>query len=72
MKIYRIAKYDNDIPLSAKEREEVKSIFGDNLECSFAKDKNGYFCYTHRARSKSYESIAKIPKSKVDFIGTTG
>ena len=59
-------------PVNAKERSQIKDIFGDDLECSFARDKDGYFCYTHRARSKSYDSIDKIPKSKVEFIGSTG
>ena len=59
-------------PLTIEERKEVKNKFGGDLECSFAKDKNGYYCYTHRARSKSYDSISKIPKKDVDFIGSTG
>lgn len=40
--------------------------------CSLGKDKNGYFAYTHRARSKSYKSPYKIPKSKIKFIESTG
>lgn len=39
---------------------------------SFGKDKDGYFCYTHRARSKSYPTIADIPKSALKFIDSTG
>lgn len=59
-------------PISTAEREEVKSKFG-SPGCSFAKDKAGkFFCYTHRARSKSYDTISAIPKSKVDFIVSTG
>jgi hypothetical protein len=71
MKIWRISK-TNKISLTPKEREVIKSLFGDKLECSFAKDEDGYYCYTHRARSDSYPSIDKIPKSKVEFIGSTG
>jgi hypothetical protein len=59
-------------PLTSDERQEVKDKFGNDLECSFAKDDDGYYCYTHRARSDSYPSISKIPKSKVKFIGSTG
>jgi hypothetical protein len=69
---YRIAKKNVKIPLTSKERQEVKDKFGDNLECSFAKDDDGYYCYTHRARSDSYPNIDKIPQSAVDFIGSTG
>jgi len=40
--------------------------------CTLAKDKDGYFCYTHRARSKSYKTIMSIPKSVIEFIESTG
>ena len=40
--------------------------------CTLAKDKDGYFCYTHRARSKSYKTIKSIPKSVIEFIESTG
>jgi len=40
--------------------------------CSLGADKNGFFCYTHRARSKSYESSEKIPKKDIKFIESTG
>lgn len=58
--------------LTQEERDEVKNLFGNNLECSFAKDKAGYYCHTHRARSKSYKKIKDIPKSDVEFIESTG
>lgn len=69
MKIYKIVKQDGEY-LTPEEREEIKKRFKD-FQCSFKKDKDGYYCYTHRARSKSYPSIADIPQSKVDFINST-
>lgn len=39
---------------------------------SLRKDKKGYYVHTHRARSKSYDTVAKIPKSAIDFIESTG
>ena len=45
-----------------------KSFYG----VSLGADKNGFFVYTHRARSKSYETPADIPNSKIKFIETTG
>ena len=57
--------------LTSSEYSEVHERFGD-VGCSFAKDKDGYYCYTHRARSKSYPTIAEIPQDKVDFIVSTG
>lgn len=61
------------IPVTTKERELIKKKFG-KVGCSFAKDKkNGkYYCYTHRARSKFYDSIDDIPSSVVKFISSTG
>ena len=71
-KLAKESKKKDHTPLTSKERDQVKKEFGSDLECSFAKDKDGYFCYTHRARSDSYPTIAKIPKSKVKFIESTG
>jgi hypothetical protein len=60
------------IPLTSKEREEVKSRFGNDLGCSFFKNNEGkFFCTTHRARSKFYDSIQSIPKKTVEFISST-
>jgi len=56
--------------LSPEEREIIKKRFGD-IQCSIKKDKDGYYAYTHRARSKSYPSLLKLPKSKVLFISST-
>lgn len=36
------------------------------------KDKDGYYCMTHRCRSKSYPSVDKIPKGRIEFIESTG
>jgi hypothetical protein len=60
------------IPLTTAEYSEVKEKFGSNRGCSFAKDKKGYYCYTHRARCKSYENIKDIPMKTYKFICSTG
>lgn len=39
---------------------------------SIGRDSQGYFVTTHRARSKSYPSTSKIPKSKIRFVASTG
>ena len=41
-------------------------------QVGFAADKNGFFVYTHRARSKSYETPEKIPQKDITFIESTG
>ena len=40
--------------------------------CSLGKDKQGFFVYTHRARSKSYEHPDNISNKDIDFIDSTG
>jgi 2'-5' RNA ligase len=72
MSWYKMAKKEEEkTSLTPEERKQVKKRFGDNLECSIFKDDDGYYCYTHRARSKSYPSIEKIPQSRFDFISST-
>ncbi|MCK9415211.1 hypothetical protein M0Q97_00970 [Candidatus Dojkabacteria bacterium] len=39
---------------------------------SLGADKNGFYVYTHRCRSHSYESPEKIPNSKIKFVESTG
>jgi hypothetical protein len=39
---------------------------------SLGKDKKGYFVYTHRCRSASYDTPYKIPKNKIEFVASTG
>lgn len=60
------------MPLSTKEREMFKQKHGGHIECSLGKDKNGFYVYTHRARSKSYPTPMAIPIKDVKFIGSTG
>lgn len=70
MKIYRITKKKEY--LNPEERKQIQDKFHDiDIQCTFAKDKDGYYCCTHRARSKSYPSISDIPRSAVDFISST-
>lgn len=59
-----------DEALTPEDRKEIKKRFGET-QCSFGKDKEGYYCFTHRARSKYYETIDKIPKKDVDFVSST-
>jgi len=60
------------LPLTPAERDKVKSLFGDNLGCSFFKTSDGkYYCTTHRARGKFYDNIEDVPKKEVDFISST-
>ncbi len=39
---------------------------------SLGADKDGFFVYTHRARSKSYKNPLKISKKWIDWIESTG
>lgn len=57
--------------ITSAERSEFYKIHGRSLECSLAKDKNGYYIRTHRCRSKSYPEIKDIPKKDVEFVRST-
>jgi hypothetical protein len=41
-------------------------------EVGLGRDKDGFFVYTHRARSKSYEDPHNIPAKDIEFIASTG
>lgn len=57
--------------VTPEENAEFKRRFP-NAQCSLSKDKDGkYRVRTHRACSKDYDSIDKIPKKVVDFISST-
>lgn len=48
---------------------EAKLSSGDG--CSLGKDKDGFYAYTHRARSNSYPRPGAIPLAKIRFVGST-
>lgn len=60
---------------------EASSKDWENVSCdgvkqklgfSCGRDKQGYFVYTHRAGSKRYPSLDKIPMKDLKFIDSTG
>jgi len=57
------SKYDKAIPCNGIKKK---------LGFSCKEDKNGFYIYTHRARSKSYPSFDKIPLKDINFIDSTG
>ena len=59
------------VPLTPNERKEIKERFG-TIQCSIGKTgDNQFYAYTHRARTKYYDSIQSLPKDKVKFISST-
>lgn len=70
--------------VSASKKEEVtqeeRELFYTKLDAlgmshnsvSLGKDDKGYFCHTHRQRSKSYEAPDKIPEREIKFTESTG
>lgn len=69
-KAYEKMKKEIDA-ITSSERNEFYKLFGKSTACSLAKDKNGYYVRTHRARSKSYPEIKDIPKKDVEFVRST-
>ena len=45
---------------------------GKRYDVGIAKDKDGYYAMTHRARTKSYPSKKDIPIKDLKFIESTG
>lgn len=54
-----------DVELEDHQKDRFKGV-------TVKKDSKGYFVQTHRARSKSYDTIDKIPDSAIKFIESTG
>lgn len=52
---------------------KIPKINGKSFDgVSLGADKDGFFVYTHRAKSKSYQTVEKIPNKDIIFIETTG
>jgi hypothetical protein len=45
---------------------------GKNYGVTLKEDKDGFYVHTHRARSKSYPTKAKIPHKVLKWIESTG
>lgn len=58
-------------PATSKDYADFRTKHGD-MGVGLSRDDKGIYVHTHRARSKSYPSAAKIPKSVVKFIDSTG
>lgn len=64
---------NGEFNITSDARAEFKRAHGHHSKgVSLGRDKDGYYVYTHRARSKSYPTPAKIPHSKVTFVSSTG
>lgn len=64
-------RMDEKYPLEKGDLARIKKKFGNSSSCSWAKDEKGYFCYTHRCRSKSHPTIEGFPQKDVDFVRST-
>lgn len=59
--------------VTGADRGELRRHMGkSHLGCSMGRDKDGFYVYTHRARSKSYPRPGAIPKDRVRFVESTG
>lgn len=61
---WKEAKTDN-VPKPEELKAKMKEV-------SLGQDKDGYYVYTHRARSKSYKKPESIPDKDIKFISSTG
>ena len=56
--------------ISTQDRAAWRKRFPE-AQCTLAKDKDGYYCRTHRARSPSFASVGEIPERAVRFVSST-
>ena len=58
----------NDLSIPQELRKKTNKING----VSMGADKNGFYVYTHRARSKSHPTPEQITIKEIEFIESTG
>jgi len=66
------SRYKNGVLFGLSKPSELSKISRKSSGVSFGADKNGFFVYTHRCRSKSKDSPLKITKKEIDFVESTG
>ena len=64
--------YKNGMFFGLRKPEGLFSISSKASAVSFGANKDGFFVYTHRARSKAHKDPLKITKKEIDFIESTG
>jgi hypothetical protein len=66
------SRYNNGSVFGLTKPSGMLKISSKIKGCSMGADKEGFFVYTHRARSKSFPSPLKISKKSIEFIESTG
>lgn len=66
------SRYNNGVVYGLKKPIGMGKISKNISGCSVGADKDGFFVYTHRCRSKSKMNPLKITKKTIDFIKSTG
>lgn len=67
-----MAQYTSKRALGLPKPKDLTKKTPKSKGVSMGMDKDGYFVYTHRCRSKSYKTPALIPKSVIVWIESTG
>ncbi len=66
------SRYNNGRIFGLAKPSAMAKISSKVSGCSMGADKDGFFVYTHRARSQSFATPLKITKKAIDFIESTG
>lgn len=66
------SRYNNGSVYGLRKPNGMSKITPKVSGVSFGADKNGFFVYTHRSRSKSVMNPLKLSKKEIDFIESTG
>ena len=65
------SRYNNGSVYRLKKPNGMSTISKKISGCYMGADKNGFFVYTHRCRSKSKMNPLKLTKKEIDFIEST-
>jgi hypothetical protein len=62
----------NGLVLGLRKPSELMKVSKKASGVSFGANKDGFFVYTHRARSKAKKTVKGITKKEINFIESTG
>jgi len=66
------SEYNNGRVFDLRMAEGLSKISSKVSGCSFGADKDGFFVYTHRGRSKSHKNPLTLTKKEIDWVESTG
>lgn len=66
------SKYKDGVVFGLRTADGLSKISAKVSGCSFGADKDGFFVYTHRGRSKSHKNPLTLTNKEIDWVESTG